>query len=335
MHSTFAVTPRGLPLGILSHRCWAREGFCQSEATYEERFFCEKESYKWVEALNTVTDLPRSSMTTIVHVADRESDIYEFLREAHGRNTKYVIRACYDRTIESVEYSHIQEQLQATPAQAIVTIDVPSQKRRATLSLTFQSVTLRSPTRIPNVERISLPCWVVHVKEQEPPEGTEALSWTLLTNVPTHSIDDALLSLSWYRRRWSIEEFHKILKSGCTVEDCRLQTADRLKRYLALFCVIAWRIFWMVHIQRANPTAPAEVALTQSEIGTLRTLKRFHGMLPKEGTLTVKQVVIAIARLGGYLNRKNDPPPGPTALWRGWQRLSSMTEVYDGITGCG
>src|SRR5438270_10863701 len=85
---------------------------------------------------------------------------------------------------------------------------------------------------------------------------------------------------SWYRRRWSIEEFHKILKSGCSVEDCRLQTAERLKRYFALFCVIAWRLFWMVHIKRAAPDAPAEVALTQSEIGTLCSLKRFKQKLP-------------------------------------------------------
>jgi Transposase Tn5 dimerisation domain len=141
--------------------------------------------------------------------------------------------------------------------------------------------------------------------------------------------------ISWYRRRWSIEEFHKVLKSGCVVEKSRLQTAERLKRYIALLCVIAWRIFWLVHIQRANPGASAEVALTQAEIGVLRSLKRFSGRFTPT-SMTVRQAVIAIACLGGYLNRKNDPPPGPTAVWRGWQRLASMSELYESlVTGCG
>jgi hypothetical protein len=88
------------------------------------------------------------------------------------------------------------------------------------------------------------------------------------------SVEQALEKLAWHRRRWAIEEFHKILQSGCTVEECRLQAAERLQRYRARFCVIAWRLFWIVHRKRANPKAPAEVALTQSEIGTLRSLKR-------------------------------------------------------------
>jgi Transposase Tn5 dimerisation domain len=159
----------------------------------------------------------------------------------------------------------------------------------------------------------------------------------LLTNVPVTSLDHAVERVSWYRRRWSIEEFHKVLKSGCMVEKSRLQTAERLKRYIALLCVIAWRIFWLVHIQRADPGAPAEVALTRAEIGTLRSLKRFTGRFQQSTAMTVRQAVIAIACLGGYLNRKNDPPPpGAITVWRGWQRLASMSELYESIVpGCG
>jgi Transposase Tn5 dimerisation domain len=132
-----------------------------------------------------------------------------------------------------------------------------------------------------------------------------------------------------------MEEFHKTLKSGCTVEDCRLQTAERLKRHLALFSVIAWRLFRMVHIKRTDPDAAAEVALTQSEIKTLCSLKRFKNKLPSASP-TVSQALVAIACLGGYLDRKNDPPPGPTVVRRGWQRLASMTELFESIVpGCG
>jgi Transposase Tn5 dimerisation domain len=221
-------------------------------------------------------------------------------------------------------------------SQAKVEIEVPTQNRRAILDLKFTRVDLRPPERITRAKNAFIvTCWVIRVAENTPPDGWEPLSWTLFTNIPIGSAAQAVEKLSWYRRRWSIEEFHKILKSGCSVEDCRLQTAERLKRYFALFCVIAWRLFWMVHIRRAAPDAPAEVALTQSEIGTLCSLKRFKQKLPPASP-TVRQAIIAIACLGGYLNRKNDPPPGPTVMWRGWQRLASMTELYESVVpGCG
>lgn len=337
MHSTLAVTPAGLPLGVLTQQCWAREGFCNSDATYRKRAFQDKESYKWVSTLQEICEIPISAGTKVIHVADRECDIYEFLRESKSYRQSYVIRACYDRAIESTEYASVQEQLKAIVPQACIELEMPTEKRKAVLDMTFAPVTLKAPGRIAESERIAIPCWVVHVSEPKPPDGCEALTWTLLTNVEVTSVEAALERLSWYRRRWSIEEFHKILKSGCAVEDCRLQTAERLKRYIALFCVIAWRIFWMVHIQRADPKAPAEVVLTKTEIGALCSLKRFQDKRLAAATLTVKQAVIATACLGGYLNRKNDPPPGPTALWRGWQRLSSMAELYESMapTGCG
>ena len=221
-------------------------------------------------------------------------------------------------------------------SQAKVEVEVPTQNRRALLDLKFTRVDLRPPERITRAKNAFIvTCWAIRVAENAPPDGWEPLSWTLLTNIPIGSAAQAVEKLSWYRRRWSIEEFHKILKSGCSVEDCRLQTAERLKRYFALLGVIAWRLFWMVHIKRAAPDAPAEVALTQSEIGTLCSLKRFKQKLPPASP-TVRQALIAIACLGGYLNRKNDPPPGPTVMWRGWQRLASMTELYESVVpGCG
>jgi len=337
LHSTFAVTPHGLPLGVLLHRCWARTGYRETATEFESKPIEEKESHRWVQDLRETARVASSHKSTmVVTVADRESDIYEFLLEAHCLNAKYVIRACYSRYIASQEYRTLHEKLESLAPQAQVEIDVPTQKRTATLDLIFTPVDLRPPERVTRSKKAAtIPVWVIHVREKTPPADCEPLSWSLLTNIPTESVEQALQCLNWYRRRWSIEEFHKILKSGCTIEDCRLQTADRLKRYLALFCVIAWRIFWMVHVQRAAPDGSAEAVLTRTEIGTLCSLKRFKGKLLTDSHPTVRQVVIAIACLGGYLNRKNDPPPGPTVVWRGWQRLSSMAELYESLAGCG
>jgi len=335
LHSSLAVTPQGLPLGLLSHECWAREGLCHSEQNCQQRAFENKESYKWVRVLKEVAALPIPTTTKVVHVADRECDIYEFLRDAEQVGANYLVRACYDRLVEFDEYETIQTQIRAQPCLKYVELDVPSEKRKAILELRFTETTIRAP-KLKYKDPLETPrppirCWIVNVIEPQPPSGEKALSWTLITNVGIYSENDALERLDWYRRRWSIEEYHKILKSGCSIEDCRLQTADRLKRFIALFCVIGWRIFWMVHISRADTRAPAALVLTSSEIGTLCSLERFHEKKISPGTLTVRQAVAAIGALGGHLWKKSPTHPGATAVWRGWQRLSSMLELYNSM----
>lgn len=334
LHSTFAVNPSGLPLGILTHNCWAQEGYRESADAHQQMPIEEKESFRWVTALRDTTRLSVANSTSmVVTVADRECDIYEFLLEAQALNAKYVIRATHNRAIRDSEHSRIRELAAVVPVQGNIEISVPSQRRKIFAEVRFAEVTLCAPHRITRSKsKLNVSCWAITVDEIPSKDTLEPLSWTLLTNIPTVSLDQALQRVAWYRRRWAIEEFHKILKSGCTVEENRLQTAERLKRYLALMCIIAWRIFWLVHIQRANPKAPAEVALTQSEIGTLLSLERFEDMLDQNKPMTIRQAVIAIACLGGYLNRKNDKPPGAIVIWRGWQRLSSMAELYDGMT---
>jgi hypothetical protein len=332
LHSTLAVTPKGLPLGLLSHRCWTREGFCHSERTRDQRAFSDKESSKWVGALEEVSSLSIATETQVVHVADRESDIYYFLCAAHEAKAHYLVRSCCDRPLVGDECGTMREQLAQRPADGVVEMEIPSLKRRAQLEVRFASITVRPPHRVPVAKKVPLRCWVVQVVEMEPPPKETPLSWTLLTNVAVTTLDEAIERLSWYRRRWAIEEFHKVLKSGCTVEDCRLQTGERLKRYVALLSIVAWRIFWMVHIARADPQAPATVVLSQSEVETLCSLERFKERLPPPDKLTVKKALAAIGALGGHLLRKNDPPPGTEAVWRGWQRLASMVELYESMT---
>lgn len=336
-HSTFAVTPKGLPLGLLNQKSWVRDGFRESENEHVDLPIEEKESYRWVEAIRDTSNIVKELRSTIVvTVADRESDIYEFLREAQDLNAKYVIRAAHDRRLVSEEIEYLRTAIDKVQPQGITELEIQSEKRTVEFDITFLPVIISPPYRkAPRGRKSPISCWVIYACERNSPPGKERLTWTLITNVPITSLEQAVEKVMWYRRRWSIEEFHKVLKSGCLVEDCRLQTADRLCRYLALFSVVAWRIFWMVHIRRTDPDADAGVVLTQVEIKTLQSLKRFKAQLSKPKRLTVRHVVTAIGCLGGYLNRRSDPPPGATAIWRGWQRLASMTEVYEGMTECG
>ncbi len=128
--------------------------------------------------------------------------------------------------------------------------------------------------------------------------------------------------LQWYGMRWKIEVFHKILKSGCRAEDARLRTAERLVNLIALFCILSWRLFWMTMINRAAPEASPRLALDDHEIALL---DRLHPVRPaRDAAASLGTYLTQIARLGGYLARAHDQPPGNTVMWRGWSRLMDI-----------
>ncbi len=122
----------------------------------------------------------------------------------------------------------------------------------------------------------------------------------LLTNIPIFTFTDAIEKISWYCVRWRIETFHKILKSGFKVENCRLETADRLTRYLATISIVAWRVFWVTLIARVSSTSTALLFLDDIEWKILFSKfcpnKKFSSKAPE-----IKQIVIWIAQLGGFL----------------------------------
>ena len=149
------------------------------------------------------------------------------------------------------------------------------------------------------------------------------IDWKLITNLPVESLADAVEKLQWYALRWKIEVFFKILKSGCKIEDSKLRTAEGLCKYIAINSILAWRIFWMTMINREGQNISALIALTEIEIKILDHLKPD---LIK--TKKLSDYILKIAKLGGYLARSSDPPPGNTVIWRGLQRL---TEIELGV----
>ena len=169
--------------------------------------------------------------------------------------------------------------------------------------------------------------WALWLHEDAAPERVEPLDWLLLTNVPIESWQDVTERIGWYCLRPLIESWHKILKSGCTIEDCRLETAERLKPYLALMGIIAWRLFWLTHINRQTPEASCTTILADHEWKALYTAIHRRAILPTTPP-TVRQAVRWIAQLGGYLGRKGDGEPGITTIWRGWSRLADLADLY-------
>ena len=165
---------------------------------------------------------------------------------------------------------------------------------------------------------------VLRARGPQEPAGRPRIDWKLITDLPVDSCDDAMEKLQWYAMRWKIEVFHKILKWGCRVEQARLRTAERLARMLAMFCILGWCVFWLTMLNRAWPDLQPDVVLTDEETSILDRLVPGPAHDPSRRK-TLSLYLIKIARLGDYLVRANDPPPGNMVMWRGLSRLNDIT----------
>jgi hypothetical protein len=233
MHNALAFTRSGVPLGLLSQRIWARQELPE-EGRVEKilRLQCtpiqEKEPSKWLEALReTVERAPRGSK--VITVADRESDFFEFLTEAQQLRARFLIRARTDRLLvpeDSAGFESMLEALASTAALGRLTVNVPGNGKRkartADVEVKVTQVTIKAPQRRGRAKESGstepITVNMVAATETTPPQGEEALSWVLLTNLPVPDLDSAVEKIRWYGQRFAIETWHKVLKSGCKVE---------------------------------------------------------------------------------------------------------------------
>jgi hypothetical protein len=149
----------------------------------------------------------------------------------------------------------------------------------------------------------------------------------LLSNIEVADFKTAVERIEWYVLRWLIEIYFKILKSGCRVEQTLLASGERLKRYLALISVVAWRLFWLTYVNRQDSEASCRSILTEDEWQALYCKVRKTTVLPDHPP-TAHEAIRWIAQLGVFLGRKHDGEPGVTVLWRGWQRLNDIVATW-------
>ncbi len=328
MHSSLVVTVEGLPLGLAAVKFWTRKKFKGTSALKKKInptrvAIDKKESVRWLENLTQSTEL-LSEPARCVHIGDRESDIYELFCTAHDAGTHFLVRTCVDRLAGDGKHT-IATEMDKTKVKGLHRIKVHDDKGNpsiAVLEIKYRRIHVLPPIgkqkRYPPLELT-----VIHARERGTPKNRTAINWKLITNLPVSSRKDAVEKLNWYAMRWKIETFHKILKSGCKAEESKLRTADRLANLISLFCILSWRVFWMTMLNRTAPKAPAKLALTDTEISLLDALSKDKGRKQKREK-TLSHYLTKIAKLGGYLARASDPPPGNMVIWKGLSRLTDI-----------
>jgi hypothetical protein len=330
-HTTLAISPERVPLGLLQQQVWARDKDVRRQQDHKQRPIEQKESQKWLSSLEAVI-AARSECpdTHFVSVGDREADVYDLFLLQRPSGVDLLIRAAQDRKADHPE-RYLWAAMASAAVAATVTIHLGKRgkqpARDATLTLRWQQITLRPPNSRAKDKLPTISVWAVWAVETKPPSGVEAVEWLLLTSVPISSTDEALERLEWYAARWGIEVWHKVLKSGCRIEDRQLESAERLERCLTLYSVIAWRLLYATMLARALPDVPCTLLLDDDEWqGLYCRIHRVALAPPKPPTL--RQAVRWIAQLGGFLGRKRDGEPGVSVLWKGFQHLVDVTAMY-------
>ena len=330
LHDTMAFTLEGTPLGLLNVHCWARDPEEAGKKYHRKDLSIEeKESFKWLVSYRAVAEAQKlCPETMLVSVGDREADIYELFSEAlqDPRNPRLLVRA--ERTRQrKVEQEGLWPRMSGEPVAGGLKVRVPRRgsrpARTARLQVRLAQVVLRPPKKSPLPP---LSVWAVYAREVGySTKVKEPIDWMLLTTVKTESFEDACERLTWYSRRWGIEVYHRTVKSGCRIQDRRLDDVDSLEACLAIDLVVAWRVYWLTMTGRERPETPCDQILSKEE---WRVLSVWATGKVADIAPSAQQAARWIGKLGGWLARGQEDNPGTTCMCRGLVRLPNIVQGY-------
>lgn len=340
-----AFTPEGCCLGSVGANFLTRSPESIGQARQRGSWPIEaKESLRWLEGYRRACRVQRQLPgTQVISIADAEADIYELFVEAEPtpwacpwEKADFIVRAKNDRSLpEKAEdagpwaFQKLWGTVEQAPEQFRRTIDLPAtpkrEARQATVVVRAAEVTLKPPYRAGR----KLPQVTVHavlVREVDFPQGVEPIEWLLLTSLPIDARGEVEKVVEGYSGRWAIEPLFRTLKTGCRVEKLRLESIERLKPCVALYLIVAWRVQFTTMLGRECPDLPADALFSEAEWKSVWQV--VHQASPPEQPPRLKEFIPVLASLGGYLNRRRDPPPGQQAMWIAIRRMTDFAHAW-------
>ncbi len=332
-HSALAVTREGLPLGTLHLEFLARKDEDYGSRDHrKEKEIIDKESYRWVRTLLLAeAQLPVGQHALFTQ--DKEADIFALFAAPRRSTTHLLVRANHPRCVEVLP-AHDGDQAErgtlfdvacAAPVVGRMDVTIPRGRDRverdAVLIVQCAAVRLMPPSGKGGAGMEPVLAWVIRACELHPPDGEEAVEWTLVTTLPITDGPAACQMVTYYTRRWRIERLHYTIKSGaCNAKQLHMDDANSIMLALALYYVAAWRLLYMDYFARVQPNAPPNLILSPIEINVLE-------MVENKRIRTVSIAVEAMAKLGGHEPYKDGPPPGIKVMVAGYRRLEDMAMI--------
>lgn len=331
-YSSIAVSPGGQPLSLLYQHTWTRpEGERGKKHRRKQRSFEDKESYRWKQGIEKVNDLLGEEVRKI-HVCDREADLYELFFLADAPACHLLVRSGQNRRLADTD-ALLWDRIAARPSSGVVELKLPDHQGSRCLAVKaevrFEWVEVLRPRTCKNpLQEVALLAMEVRQTSPKHPTQKEPVHWRLLTNLNVTSLADVLQCVQWYAYRWLIERFHYVLKSGTRIEALQLKQATSLQKAIHVYSVAAMQLMKGVYLARELPQASCELVLTPAQWAVLYMLTHHSADLPPQPP-TLSQAMLWIARLGGYLNRNSDGPPGLKTIWLGYQRIADAARLYE------
>jgi hypothetical protein len=331
LHPMLAVdADDGTCLGLLSGQIWTRKG--RRTVSHDLREPSDRESQRWIDtALAAKPLLAGAAMVTAL--GDRESDIFALYASAAEQHFHVIARSMHDRKLADGSGLYAaSEAMVAVDQRAIVLSARARQAERVVpLALRFSAVNLARPQskflrHLPE----SLPLTLVDVREVDPQAGTEPLHWRLLTTHPVMNAEEAWRIVEWYKRRWLIEQFFRVLKTqGFRLEDSQIATADRLLKLVAIAAKAAVITIQLLQARDGRGQQPIHLVFNGNEVAALTALnqdiearsKRLKNPHPPDSLAWAAWI---IGRLGGWDGYPSSRPPGPITMKHGLEYFHAV-----------
>lgn len=319
-------------LGLVAGKIWTRQG--RVKVRHGKRPLEAKESERWVSTANAGKRVLAAAARVTV-IDDREGDIYTKWASVAGPNFHLLTRSMQDRVLAN--NASMYATAASLPIADTATIDLMARAgrpaRTAKLALRFGSVSVKRPQGTSRDLPETVDLTLIEVVELEPPAGVEPLHWYLLT---THEVGDAAdvwRIVNWYKKRWTIEQLFRILKSqGLQLEDSRIETADRLLKLTAIAAKAAVMTLQLVQARDGQSAEPASTAFNTDQIQVLATLgSKFEGRTKLQSNphppQTLAWAAWIIARLGGWDGYPRTEP-GPITMKHGLQYFLGIAQAW-------
>ena len=350
-HHTLAVTPKRQVLGLLSQILHRRRAVPKARSKPQKRSDPNRESRLWIKGCQACGALAGKRC---VDVTDRGGDCFEFAAFEMRQGRSFVIRSAHDRALVGLDHvgsdrihDHLHQYARDLPELGTRPLTLPARPmgkyprpskhksrpgRSICVRIAAGPIIIKAPKPAHGESHEKqLDLWVIHVREvTAPPAGEDPVEWVLLSNVAVSNFAQACERVDWYGCRWVIEEFHKAIKTGgCNVQELQLREESRLEPMIAILSVTAAVLMELRHLAR-DPHAQNQPAAQVVPVSYVKVLSVWrHRVVNPE--MSCYDFCLALARLGGHLNRKSDGFPGWQTLWRGWEELQIMTAAVEAM----
>jgi hypothetical protein len=331
LHPSIVVTTNRVPLGIIACKMYSREEeetklsakeLRKEKANKRKKIpIEEKESYRWIESMEASKELAKKyKARTIINIGDRECDFNEYISyctNIEEDNLYFITRSFQKRNIKEGE--KLKKEIYKSKSQGEINFIIQrgNRKQKVTQKIKYKEMEVK----VPKTQSKSgyLKITVILAEEKNVPEGSKALDWILLSNIPVKTLEEATSIIEKYLCRWEIEVFFKVLKSGCKIENLQLTKESNIHKCISMYMIVSIKVLFLMKLGREHPSLASEIIFSEIEIKCL--YRALNKNLPKEKP-KLGEVVRLIGQLGGYMNRNSDGPPGPKSIWVGTQRLA-------------